>query len=80
MLNDLLAAFGYKQKWLICWNASIPNRLPSYGHGTYTIRPRLTDKTIGELLKKLASETSEAAGFEVKQEQINITGLAKIGS
>jgi hypothetical protein len=79
MLNELLAAVGYKQKWHICWIAMLPGKLPSYGDGTFIFTPRLTADRIRELRTKLADETGKAARCDVTPEQINITGLARIG-
>ena len=79
MLNELLAAVGYKQKWHIGWVAMLPGKLPSYGDGVFTFTPRLTENLIRELRAKLAEETSKAVGTDVTPEQINITGVARIG-
>ena len=80
MLNDLLAAVGFKQKWHICWVGNLPGRNVSYGDGTYTFRPKLTVKSIDGLRKKLAEDTVNATGLPVAPEQINIISMVKIAS
>lgn len=79
MLNELLDAVGYKQKWHVCWVAILPGKTPGYGDGTYIFTPRLTFSAIKDLRSKLAEDTSAAVGLDVKAEQINITGLMRIG-
>ena len=79
MLNELLAAVGYKQKWHICWVALLPGKMPSYGDGTYTFTPRLTADIINDLRAKLAEETSKAAGCDVTPKQVSITSMVRIG-
>lgn len=79
MLNALLAATGFKERWQICWVAHLPGKAIIYGDGTYTFAPKLTTAHIDDLRKMLAAETSKAAGCEVDPKRINITGLARIG-
>lgn len=78
MLNELLAMLGYKQKWHVSWVALIPGRDESYGDGVYTFTPRLTENAVKELRKLLAEQTGDKAGIDIKPEQINITGLARV--
>ena len=75
-LRKLFAAILPNQKWHVCWVAQIPGRGITYGDGVFTFSVGLD---VGQLRVILASDTSEAAGCEVKLEQINITGLCRIG-
>lgn len=79
MLDGLLTLVGYKQAWHVCWVAFSKDRTTSYGDGTYTVTPRLTSKAIKDLRAMLAADTAKSAGFEIKPEQISITGLTRIG-
>ncbi len=79
MINSLLMLIGYKQAWHVCWVAMVPNRANSYGDATCIFVPRLRENVIKDLRAMLAAYTSESAGFEIKPEQISITGLARIG-
>ena len=80
MLNAFLTAVGYRQKWHVCWVATIPGRAISYGDGTFTFTPRLTAASISDLRNELACRTSEIAECHITAGQINITGLIRVAT
>jgi len=73
MLNTLLSAVGWYQKWHICWVAQLDSGQTAICDATYTVRPRMCVKTIKDLRAKLATDT----GCDAKD--INITAMIKIG-
>lgn len=79
-LNALLTALGFKQSWHVCWVVSINGSSGSYGDGTFTFRPHLSESSIEGLREHLAKETEAATGLTVTKKQINIIGMAKLGS
>ena len=79
-LNALLTALGFKQSWHVCWVANINGRSRSYGDGTFTFRPHLSEGSIDDLRDSLAKQTEAAAGLTVAKQQINIIGMVRLGS